>query len=201
MLSLVTVSPVITAFHSCCCLSHHVVRRSNKGNIKMRTKVRNKKINSQIKKPYLKNIPNKDNYNICTNPTMEDLIRRTNNWIYKTKKSKLDRSSGPVPKRIETLSLYGSRWALSEDSGFNSYPSRPEVYLVKNVVRYTTTMEGSNYWGYGYKTPARQTATFNAWTFLSCNVNIRKYFRSVGKEKTPLREKKVWKGKQMNVSA
>ena len=33
------------------------------------------------------------------------------------------------------VSLYGSRWALSEDSGFKSYPSRPEVYLVKNVVR------------------------------------------------------------------
>ena len=58
----------------------------------------------------------------------------------------------PVAQRMEALSLYGSRWALSEDSGFNSYPSRPEVYLVKNVVWYTTTMEGSNYWGYGYKT-------------------------------------------------
>ena len=34
-------------------------------------------------------------------------------------------------QRIEALSLYGSRWALSEDSGFKSYPSRPEVYLVK----------------------------------------------------------------------
>ena len=43
--------------------------------------------------------------------------------------------SGPVAQRIEVLSLYGSRGALSEDSGFNSYPSRPEVYLVKNVVR------------------------------------------------------------------
>ena len=35
----------------------------------------------------------------------------------------------------EFLSLYSSRWALSEDSGFKSYPSQPEVYLVKNVVR------------------------------------------------------------------
>ena len=43
--------------------------------------------------------------------------------------------SGPVAQRIEALSLYSSRWALSEDSGFKSYPSRPEVYLVKNVVR------------------------------------------------------------------
>ena len=43
-------------------------------------------------------------------------------------------------------------WALSEDSGFQSYPSRPEVYLVKNVVRLTTTMECSNYWGYDYMT-------------------------------------------------
>ena len=36
-----------------------------------------------------------------------------------------------MAQRIEALSLYGSRWALSEDSGFNSYPSRPEGYLVK----------------------------------------------------------------------
>ena len=43
--------------------------------------------------------------------------------------------SGPMAQRIEALSLYGSRWALSEDSGFKSYLSRPEVYLVKNVVR------------------------------------------------------------------
>ena len=64
--------------------------------------------------------------------------------------SNLDHPSRPVAQRIEALSLYGSRWALLEDSGFNSYPSRPEVYLVKNVVRSTTTMEGSNYWGYGY---------------------------------------------------
>ena len=60
--------------------------------------------------------------------------------------------SGPVAQWIEALSLYGSRWVLSEDSGFKSYPSWPEVYLVKNVVWQTTTMEDSNYWGYGYKT-------------------------------------------------
>ena len=59
-----------------------------------------------------------------TDPTMEDQIR-----IYKTKKSIL------VVQRIEALSFHGSRWALSEDSGFKSYPSRPEVYLVQNVVR------------------------------------------------------------------
>ena len=64
-----------------------------------------------------------------TDPTLEDQIR-----IYKTKKSILNRSS-PMAKRIEALSLYGSRWALSEDSGFKSYPSRLEVYLVKNMVR------------------------------------------------------------------
>ena len=67
---------------------------------------------------------------IGTDQTLEDQIR-----IYKTKKSILDRPSGPVVQRIEALSLYCSRWALSEDSGFKSYPSRPEVYLVKNVVR------------------------------------------------------------------
>ena len=61
---------------------------------------------------------------------MEDQIR-----IYKTKKSIFDRPSGPVVQWIEALSLYGSRWALSEDSGFKSYSSRPKVYLVKNVVR------------------------------------------------------------------
>ena len=59
-----------------------------------------------------------------TDPTMEDRIR-----IYKTKKSIHDRPSGPVAQRIEALSFYGSRWALSEDSGFKSYPSWPEVYL------------------------------------------------------------------------
>ena len=77
----------------------------------------------------------KDNYRFGTDPTMEDQIRRTNNWIYKSKKSNLDRTSGPKAQHIEALSLYGSRWALSEDSGFNYYPSQQEVYLVKNVVR------------------------------------------------------------------
>ena len=80
-------------------------------------------------------IPIKDNYKFGTDPTMEDQIKRTNNWIYKTKKSLLNLFSGPVAQRIEALSFYGFRWALSEDSGFKSYPSRPEVYLVKNVVR------------------------------------------------------------------
>ena len=90
MLSLVTVSPVITAFHSCC-RSHHV-------------------------------------------------FDQVNLW--------------PAWVAFETAIFWycsGSRLALSEDSGFKSYSSRPEVYLVKNVVRSTTTMEGSNYWGYGYK--------------------------------------------------
>ena len=80
-------------------------------------------------------IPIKDNYKFGMDPTMEDQIRKTNNWIYKTKKSNLDRPSGPMAQWIEVLSLYGSSWALSEDSSFNSYPSQPEVYLVKNVVR------------------------------------------------------------------
>ena len=40
-------------------------------------------------------IPIKDNYKFGTYPIMEDQIRRTNNWIYKTKKSILDRPSGP----------------------------------------------------------------------------------------------------------
>ena len=44
----------------------------------------------------------------CTDPTMEDQIRRTNNWIYNTNKSILDRPSGPVAQLIEALSLYVS---------------------------------------------------------------------------------------------
>ena len=72
MLSLVTVSPVITAFHSCC-LSHHVKKargeiwpkRSEKKQqqqkektTRMRTKKSaiNKKSNSLIKRPHLKRI-------------------------------------------------------------------------------------------------------------------------------------------------
>ena len=35
---------------------------------------------------------------------MEDQIRRTNDWIYKTKKSILDHPSGPVAQRIEAYS-------------------------------------------------------------------------------------------------
>ena len=61
-----------------------------------------------MKKPHLKMIPIKDNYKISTDLTMEDQIRRTNNWIYKTKKSILDHPSGPVAQKIEALSLYGS---------------------------------------------------------------------------------------------
>ena len=53
-------------------------------------------------------IPIKDNYKFGTDPTMEDQIRRTNNWIYKTKKSILDRPSGPMAQRIEALSHFGS---------------------------------------------------------------------------------------------
>ena len=49
-------------------------------------------------------IPIKDNYKFGTDPTMEDQIRRINNWIYKTKKSILDHPSRPV---VEALSLYG----------------------------------------------------------------------------------------------
>ena len=82
MMSLVTVSPIITAFHSCC-LSHLIF----------------------------------------------DQVNLWPPWVG------FDRPLGPVVLRIEALSLYGSRSGLLEDSGFKSYPSRPEVYLVKNVVR------------------------------------------------------------------
>ena len=73
-------------------------------------------------------IPIKNNIQkFGTDPILEDQIR-----IYETKKSIFNH---PSVQRIEAVSLFGSRWALSEDSGFKSYPSRPEVYLVKNVVR------------------------------------------------------------------
>ena len=52
-------------------------------------------------------IPIKVNYKFGTDPTMEDQIKRTN-WIYKTKKSNLDRPSRRVAQLIEALSLYGS---------------------------------------------------------------------------------------------
>ena len=72
-------------------------------------------------------IPIKDNYKIRYGPDYGRPDKENKKFrIYKTKKSILDRPSGPV-----ALSLYGSRRALSEDSGFKSYPSRPEVYLVK----------------------------------------------------------------------
>ena len=81
MLSLVTVSPVITAFHSC--LSHHVF----------------------------------------------DQVNLWPAWVgFET----------PIfwqcsPGTIETQRLYPLRHG--QDSSFKSYPSQPEVYLVKNVVR------------------------------------------------------------------
>ena len=54
MLSLVTVSPEIIAFHSSC-LSHH----ENYQDEDKKSAI-NKKINSQIKKPHLKIIPIED---------------------------------------------------------------------------------------------------------------------------------------------
>ena len=105
------------------------LRHRPRGAINMRKSPQKIKINSQNKEPHLKVIPIKDKYKkFGTDPTLEEQIR-----IYKTKKSILDRPLGPAAQRIEALS--GSRWALSEDSGFKSYPSRPEVYLVKNVER------------------------------------------------------------------
>ena len=118
----------------------NVVRRNNKKTTK-KSAIK-KKINSQIKNPHLKRIPNKDNYKFCTDPTMEDQIRRTNNWIHKTKKSNLDRPSGPVAQRIEALNLYGSRWTLSAGQRF----TWSKTWFDRQL------WIPSNYWGYGYKT-------------------------------------------------
>ena len=51
-------------------------------------------------------IPIKDNYKFGTDPTMEDQTRRTNNWIYKTKKSILGRpfgARGAADRGVESL--------------------------------------------------------------------------------------------------
>ena len=51
-------------------------------------------------------ISNKDNYKFGTPPIIEDQIRRTNNWIYKTKNSKLDRpfgACGAADRSLESL--------------------------------------------------------------------------------------------------
>ena len=60
-------------------------------------------------------IPIKDNYKFGTDPTMEDQIRRTNNWIYKTKKSILDRPSRSWELRFELRrsELIFRTWARS----------------------------------------------------------------------------------------
>ena len=61
-------------------------------------------------------------------PTMEDQIRRTNNWIYKTKKihpwSPFG-ARGAADRGVESLRF---PWALLEDISFKSYSSWPEVY-------------------------------------------------------------------------
>ena len=44
-------------------------------------------------------IPIKDNYKFGTDPTMEDQIRKRNNWIYNTKKSILDRPMVSIVRR------------------------------------------------------------------------------------------------------
>ncbi len=81
-------------------------------------------------------IPIKDNYKFGTDPTMEDQIRRTNNWIYKTKKSNLERPSGPVAQRIVSM--------VSGELCQKIAVSNP----TQAGQRFTwSTMEGSNYWG------------------------------------------------------
>ena len=59
------------------------------------------------------------------------MLREVLNKFWKQHPTKQQCSPGTV----ETQPLYPLRHGLSEDSGFKSYPSRPEVYLVKNMVR------------------------------------------------------------------
>ena len=69
------------------------------------------------------------------NPKRTVNKKRRSEKVRRKRKEVSNRESGNFKRRyrqdsqrIEALSLYGSRWALSEDSGFKSYPSRPEVY-------------------------------------------------------------------------
>ena len=108
MLSLVTVSPVITAFHSCC-LSHHVFDQVNlwPAWVGFETAIF-WQCSAGIEETHRLNI-----LKFGTDPILEDQIR-----IYETKKSILDRPSGPVAQRIEAVSLFGS--ILGWNSNFRS---------------------------------------------------------------------------------
>ena len=82
-----------------------IVRKTTKTTT-MRTKVCNKKLILRLRSLISKRIPNKDNYKFGTDLTMEDQIRRTNNWIHKTKKSNLDRrfgARGTADRGVESL--------------------------------------------------------------------------------------------------
>ena len=149
MLSLVTVSPVITAFHSCCLL-HYVFDQVNlwPAWVGFETAIfwQCSPGTVETQRLYLRHGPRraiKDGFFGLINPYLVFQSRVRAEFSYL--------SLIGIILRWGFL-IYSSRWTLSEDSGFKSYPSRLEVYLVKNVVRQTTTMEGSNYWGYGYKT-------------------------------------------------
>ena len=91
MLSLVTVSPVITAFHSCCLLYHvfdQVTLWPALGRNWNRYNLTNLTWNRWNSTPL----------------SAAPVIRCANNCIYKTKKSNLKRPSGPVAQRIEAFS-------------------------------------------------------------------------------------------------
>ena len=74
-------------------------------------------------------------YSCCQSHHVFDQVNLWPAWVRFETAIFWQSSPGTVAQRIEALCLYGSWWALSEDSGFKSYPSRPEVYLVKNMVR------------------------------------------------------------------
>ena len=60
------------------------------------------------------------------------MVKQKDKQKDKTKKSILDCPLGPMAQRIEALSLYGSRWALSEDSG--SKPARGLLGQKRGVI-------------------------------------------------------------------
>ena len=85
------------------------------------------------------------------------------------------------------MSLFGSRWALSEDSGFKSYPSRPEVYLV-------TKKRGAIDNNYGIR--LQDSAFLSEVAVKSPEEGQREFGRNVVKEETTHTKKKKKKTKK-----
>ena len=153
MLSLITVSPVITAFHSCC-LSHHVFDQVNlwPAWVGFETAIfwQCSPGTAETQRLYpLRHGPRraiKDGFFGLINPYLVFQSRVRTEFLYLSLIGIILRWGFLIWDLIFIycglfflilvvfffvffLLFLLSRWALSEDSGFKSYPSRPEVYL------------------------------------------------------------------------